>query len=57
MVDRKLIERIAGALSGDEVMVEKDWYQGSDISLVARISLITSGELDYYLDGFLKKLF
>ncbi len=37
MLDRQLIERIAGALSTDEVMVEKDWYIVRAIEMIASL--------------------
>jgi hypothetical protein len=39
VLDRQLIERIAGALPTDEVLVEKDWYIVRAIASRIRISL------------------
>ncbi len=37
MLDRQLIERTAGALSNDEVLVEKDWYIVRAIGVIASL--------------------
>ena len=37
MLDRQLIERIAGALSTDEGLLEKDWYIVRAIGMIASL--------------------
>ncbi len=37
MLDRQLIERIAGAFPTDEVLVEKDWYIVHAIRIIASL--------------------
>jgi hypothetical protein len=49
MLDRQLIERIAGALSTDEGLVEKDWYVIRAIAVIA--SLDHSGATPVFSGG------
>ncbi len=49
MLDRQLIERTAGALSNDEVLVEKDWYIVRAIGVIASLDHV--GALPVFSGG------